>query len=112
VQLQFANQRAEFFGVDVSGHATLRKGADRDVTTLTASLAYVHGQNLSDGGPLYHQMPLDIKVGWNTGRALEAGVDLNGSPPRTASMPRATNHARPPMRWSTCAWPTRSDRCG
>ncbi|WP_309229366.1 TonB-dependent receptor domain-containing protein [Novosphingobium sp. NBM11] len=77
VQLQFANQRAEFFGVDVSGHATLRKGADRDATTLTASLAYVHGQNLSDGGPLYHQMPLDIKVGLEHRQgALEAGVDL------------------------------------
>ncbi|ODU72018.1 MAG: TonB-dependent receptor [Novosphingobium sp. SCN 66-18] len=77
VQLQFANQGAEFYGVDVSGHATLRKGADRDATTLTASLAYVHGQNLSDGGPLYHQMPLDIKVGLEHRQGvLEAGVDL------------------------------------
>ncbi len=53
VQLQFANQKAEFYGVDVSGKAAIWQGANGNSTKLNASLSYVHGQNLSDGGALY-----------------------------------------------------------
>ena len=95
VQLQFANQKAEFYGVDLSGRVALRRGAKGTGTDLTGSLAFVHGQNLSDGRPLYHQMPLDVKLGIQHRQGkLEAGleaewvaektrVDLTRNEPRT-----------------------------
>lgn len=75
-QLMFVNQKAEFYGVDLSGKFTLPGGSDSQ-TDLTASLSYVHGQNLSDDGPLYHQMPLHLQFGvaHRTG-ALELGADV------------------------------------
>ena len=77
VQLQFANQQAEFYGLDLSGEVTLRRGAGRDGTTLSASLSWLHGQNLSDGGPLYRQMPLNGRVALQHRQGpLEAGVEL------------------------------------
>lgn len=95
VQLQFANQKAEFYGVDVSGRVALWRGAKGHGTDITGSLAYLHGQNLTDGGALYHQMPLDVKLGiqHRQGR-FEAGleaewvaektrVDLTRNEPRT-----------------------------
>lgn len=63
VQLQFANRAAELYGVDVSGQLVLARGAGKDATLLTGSLAWLHGQNLTDHTPLYHQMPLDLKLG-------------------------------------------------
>lgn len=95
VQLQFANQKAEFYGVDLSGRVALVRGEKGNGTDLTGSLAYVHGQNLSDGGALYHQMPLDVKFGvqhrqgkFEAGLEVEwvaekTGVDLTRNEPRT-----------------------------
>jgi len=60
VQLQFANEEAEFYGLDVSGAATLWNGGQWGQTRLTGTLSWVHGQNLTDHTPLYHQMPLNI----------------------------------------------------
>lgn len=62
VQLQFANIEASFHGIDVSGQARLA-GSGKDETLLTASLGWGRGTNLSQHVPLYHQMPLDIRVG-------------------------------------------------
>ena len=62
VQLQFANQEAEFYGVDVSGGVDLWRGEDGNGTRLDASLAWLQGDNLTDGGPLYRQMPLDTRL--------------------------------------------------
>jgi iron complex outermembrane receptor protein len=77
VQLQFANQQAEFYGVDLSGEVALRRGAGRDGTTLSASLSWLRGQNLSDGGPLYRQMPLNARASLQHRQGpLEAGVEL------------------------------------
>jgi len=77
VQLRFANQKAELYGMDVSGRLQLLKGAGDDGTHMTLALSYLHGQNLDDGGPLYHQMPLDLKLGLEHRRGkLEAGMDL------------------------------------
>ncbi|MFA7587882.1 MAG: TonB-dependent receptor, partial [Novosphingobium sp.] len=78
VQLRFANQQAEFYGVDVSGQVALWDGGNGgDGTTLNGSLAWVRGRNLSDGGALYHQMPLDVKLGLSHRKgAFEAGLDL------------------------------------
>ncbi|MFM2274069.1 MAG: hypothetical protein RL702_3134, partial [Pseudomonadota bacterium] len=76
-QLQFANQQAEFYGVDLSGEVALRRGAGRDGTTLSASLSWLRGQNLSDGGPLYRQMPLNARASLQHRQGpLEAGVEL------------------------------------
>jgi iron complex outermembrane receptor protein len=78
VQLQFANQEAEFYGIDLSGSLMLWTGKDGDGTRLTGSLSYVHGQNLTDRGALYHQMPLDVKLGLQHRQgAFEAGLDLD-----------------------------------
>ncbi len=62
VQLQFANVEAEFYGVDVSADALVQGTAEQG-TVVRATLAYVHGQNLSDATPLYHQMPLNATLG-------------------------------------------------
>ena len=61
VQLQFANLDAEFYGVDVSADAVLQ-GTREQGTVLAATLAYVHGQNLTEDLPLYHQMPLNASL--------------------------------------------------
>ena len=60
-QLQFNNEEAEFYGIDVSGALPVLTSAYGQ-TKLTGSLAYVHGENLSAHTPLYHQMPLNAKV--------------------------------------------------
>ncbi|MCT2400372.1 TonB-dependent receptor plug domain-containing protein [Novosphingobium mangrovi (ex Huang et al. 2023)] len=62
VQLQFANLDAEFYGVDLSGEAVLA-GTRENGTMLSGSLAWVHGQNLTEDLPLYHQMPFNAKLG-------------------------------------------------
>ena len=77
VQLQFANQKAEFVGVDVSGQVELWDGGKDAGTRLSGSLSWVRGQNLSDHAPLYHQMPLNVKVALDHRQGpVEAGVDL------------------------------------
>ncbi|BAK68425.1 TonB-dependent receptor-like protein [Sphingobium sp. SYK-6] len=78
VQLGFVNQKAEFYGIDVSGMVRLREGKGTDGTAMTFALSYVHGDNLSDGGALYRQMPLNLKMGLEHRQgAFEAGVDLD-----------------------------------
>ncbi|MFV0644251.1 MAG: TonB-dependent receptor [Sphingomonadaceae bacterium] len=64
VQLQFTNQKAEFYGVDVSGAVQITRGSmDGDGTRLTGSLAWLRANNLTDGEPVYRQMPLNAKAG-------------------------------------------------
>ncbi|AKH41260.1 iron complex outermembrane receptor protein [Altererythrobacter atlanticus] len=62
VQLQFANQKAEFYGVDVSGAAELWRDSDGNATSLSATLAWLEGNNLTDGGPVYRQMPFNATI--------------------------------------------------
>jgi iron complex outermembrane receptor protein len=62
VQLQFANQEAELYGVDVSGAIDLVRGENGDATRLTGKLSWQRGNNLADGGPLYRQMPLNGRL--------------------------------------------------
>lgn len=77
VQLQFANQEAEFLGVDLSGHVALSQGAEGQGTHLTGSLSYLRGENLTDHGALYRQMPLNLKLGLEHRHgAIEAGADV------------------------------------
>ncbi len=77
VQLQFANQDAEFYGIDISGGVDLWRGQGMDATRLSASLSWLHGTNLTDGGPLYRQMPLHARLGVDHRQgALELGAEL------------------------------------
>ncbi|MGE4409821.1 MAG: TonB-dependent receptor [Sphingobium sp.] len=77
VQLRFDNVDAEFYGVDLSGAVPLWRGSDKDSTRLTGSLSYVRGRNLSDDGSLYHQMPLNARLGIaHLQNGVEAGADI------------------------------------
>lgn len=77
VQLQFVNQKAEFYGVDLSGRVVLWNGGKDAGTTMRGTLSWVHGQNLSDKAPLYHQMPLNMQIALDHRQGpIEAGVDL------------------------------------
>jgi len=78
VQLRFANAKAEFYGIDLSGALPLWRGRDGDGTRLTGALSYVRGRNLADGGSLYHQMPLNATLGITHRQdGVEAGLDID-----------------------------------
>ena len=69
--LQYANQSAELYGIDVSGRMPLAS-TDFGDFGLTGSLAYTHGKNLDTDDGLYNIMPLNGKLalthalgGWN-----------------------------------------------
>jgi iron complex outermembrane recepter protein len=64
-ELQFVNHDAELYGVDISGRATLLQSSDWGKFAVSGVIGYVHGQDLSTGGSLYHMMP------WNARLALE-----------------------------------------
>lgn len=72
VQLQFANKEAEFYGLDAAASVPVAKG-----TTLTARASWLHGQNLTDRQPVYHQMPFNAALGIDhaAGR-FEAGAEV------------------------------------
>ncbi len=61
VVLQYANQSAELYGLDVSGHMPLASTGMGDFG-LTGSLTYTHGKNLDTGDGLYNIMPLNGKL--------------------------------------------------
>jgi iron complex outermembrane recepter protein len=62
-QLQFVNQDAEFYGIDVSGELPLWASSAAGKAKLTASASWLRGKNRDDGGSLYHQMPLNARIG-------------------------------------------------
>ncbi|KPL68771.1 TonB-dependent receptor [Erythrobacter sp. SG61-1L] len=77
VQLKFANQEAEFYGVDVSGGVDLWRGEGQDGTRLNATASWLQGDNLTDGGPLYRQMPFNARLSLDHRQgALELGAEL------------------------------------
>ena len=61
VQLQFANQEARFYGVDAEVLVPLAKGPASE-TDLQLTASWLHGENLTDHAPLYHQMPFNAKL--------------------------------------------------
>ncbi|MET3528575.1 TonB-dependent receptor [Phenylobacterium koreense] len=95
-QLQFANRKAEFYGVDVSGAVPLWRSSAAGSTRLTATASWLRGRNLDGGGALYHQMPFNAKLGlehqlggWESAAELELVADKNRvdarrNEPRTA----------------------------
>jgi iron complex outermembrane receptor protein len=73
LRLQYANQSARLYGLDVSGHLPIAKSAVGELG-LKGLLNYTRGKNLDTGDNLYNIMPLNAKLtltqateGWNNG---------------------------------------------
>jgi iron complex outermembrane receptor protein len=62
VYLQFVNQSARLYGVDLSGHMPLGQSADYGAFTATGVLNYVRGENASSDDNLYNIMPLHARL--------------------------------------------------
>jgi iron complex outermembrane receptor protein len=62
VQLQFANREARFHGVDVSGALPLWESGRAGSARFSVAASWLEGENLSDAGALYHQMPFHAKL--------------------------------------------------
>jgi iron complex outermembrane receptor protein len=62
VYLQFVNQSARLFGVDLSGHFLLAKTACFGRFTASGVLSQVRGENRTTGDNLYDIMPMNAKL--------------------------------------------------
>jgi iron complex outermembrane receptor protein len=60
--LQYTNQRAELYGVDLSGYRSLGKVVGYGEFKLTGNVSYVQGENKATGDNLYNIMPLNARV--------------------------------------------------
>ena len=78
VYLQFTNQDARLYGLDVSGFAELGRISGWGDFTASGVLSYVKGKNRSSGDHLYNTMPLNARFaltqrlnGWSTTAELQ-----------------------------------------
>ena len=62
VYLQFINQTARLYGVDISGHLPLARNSGFGAFTASGLLGYVNGKNDTTGDNLYNIMPLNAKL--------------------------------------------------
>ena len=62
VFLQFVNQRARLYGLDISGHMPLAETGGYGNLTATGVISYVDGKNETTGDNLYNIMPLNAKL--------------------------------------------------
>lgn len=62
VILQYVNQNAQMYGVDLSGQKLLAETTDFGRFTLNGLVNYVRGKNLTTGDNLYNIMPLNLKL--------------------------------------------------
>ena len=62
VKLQYVNQSAKLYGLDLSGYLPLAKSGDYGSFTATGLLNYTRGQNQTTGDNLYNIMPLNAKL--------------------------------------------------
>ena len=60
--LQYVNQSARFYGVDVSGKALLASVPQYGDFTLGGQISYLHGKNRDTGDDLYNIMPLNARL--------------------------------------------------
>ncbi len=60
--LQYVNQSAQLYGMDVSGSALLASSQNYGSFTATGVLSYVKGENRTTGDNLYNIMPLNAKL--------------------------------------------------
>jgi len=65
VYLQFANQSARLYGIDLSGHMPLAKADGWGEFSLSGLLNYTNGENRDTGDGLYNIMPLNLKLSLN-----------------------------------------------
>ena len=87
VNLQYVNQSARLYGVDLSGSMQLGRSGDFGSFKGSGLLSYVRGKNTTTGGNLYNIMPLNAKVavtqslgGWsNTAEVQLVGAKLDVS---------------------------------
>lgn len=78
VFLQFVNQRARLYGMDISGRMPLAKSEGYGDLTATAVINYVDGKNETTGDNLYNIMPLNARLamsqrlaGWTNTAEIE-----------------------------------------
>ncbi|MBF0260651.1 MAG: TonB-dependent receptor [Magnetococcales bacterium] len=62
VYLQYINQSAQLYGLDVSGHVLLAESPTYGALTLNGMVNYVVGENRTTGDNLYNIMPLNGKM--------------------------------------------------
>lgn len=62
VYLQFVNQSARMYGLDVSGHYPLAENTPYGDFTATGVVSYVRGSNRTTDDNLYNIMPLNAKL--------------------------------------------------
>jgi len=62
VLLQYVNQSARLYGLDLSGHLNLGKTENLGDWSAKILLNYVRGENRTTGDNLYHMMPLNAKL--------------------------------------------------
>lgn len=62
VNLQYVNQSAQLYGIDISGHVLLGRLDGFGSFTGTGMLNYVRGTNQTTGDNLYNIMPLNAKL--------------------------------------------------
>jgi iron complex outermembrane receptor protein len=84
VNLQYVNQNAQLFGIDLSGKRALGSMDGWGKFSMTALLNYTRGTNLSTGDNLYNIMPLNATLGleqtqgsWNNRVELQAVAAKN-----------------------------------
>lgn len=78
VFLQFVNQSARLYGLDISGHMPLAESGGYGNFTATGVISYVDGKNETTGDNLYNIMPLNAKLsviqrltGWTNTAEIE-----------------------------------------
>ncbi len=62
VYLQFANQSAHIYGVDISGYFPIAENTKYGSFNATGLLNYVRGKNKTSGDDLYNIMPINAKL--------------------------------------------------
>jgi iron complex outermembrane receptor protein len=62
VNLQYVNQNAQFYGVDLSGHVALGQLPGYGKFSARAVVNYTRGEDLSTGDNLYDIMPLNVNL--------------------------------------------------
>ncbi|MDT8283316.1 MAG: TonB-dependent receptor plug domain-containing protein, partial [Gammaproteobacteria bacterium] len=62
VLLQYVNQSAELYGIDLSGEKLLANTDDYGSFSATGLLNYIRGKNRATGDNLYNMMPLNVKL--------------------------------------------------
>jgi iron complex outermembrane recepter protein len=63
VHLQYVNQQARIYGVDLSGGVLLGRREDLGSFSATGLFNYVRGENTSTGDNLYNMMPPNARLG-------------------------------------------------